>query len=268
MALGRHNVADVAAKEVAESQFNSWLIGKNLIVLDMKEQTAGVLNEVFKSLLASPPHFIRVNEKFLPAFEVPNIASYIMFSNAKKPLAIDDKDRRYFVYLSPAAPKPDAYYREYFGWVEDHAVDVWGYLLNRDVSAFLPKAPPPTTDAKEDLRERSKTKLELFLATALAENDAPLDRDLVALSDISHNLPHQVGKPSLRAIADILGDLGAKKLRQVRLDEKKKGGRRPWIWAIRRAEMYAQQGETQLREAFKKQRQAAKTSVVAGVISR
>lgn len=137
VALGAANVREIDADDLA-SGYSDYLAGTRLLIVEemqMHERKA-MMNRL-KPLIAAPPHTLRVNVKFQPQYEIPNLIATIFFTNMENALAISAKDRRYFVTWNEAQPKPDTYYTELVAWFDaGGAAHAARWLLDRDVSSF------------------------------------------------------------------------------------------------------------------------------------
>lgn len=104
-----------------------------------------------KPLIAGPPDVIRVDEKNIREYSVPNLCGMIITTNHKaNGLYLPADDRRHFVAWSQL--DKDNFDEEYWNrlWKWYHAGGfghVAAYLAGLDLSAFDPKAPPPKTEA-------------------------------------------------------------------------------------------------------------------------
>jgi hypothetical protein len=123
------------------------------------------LENTLKPIIAAPPELLMVNRKGLHPYYALNRVFVIAFSNERVAISLPSEDRRWFVIWC-AAPKLS----------EAHAVSLWNwyqhrggfqavahYLHTRDVSAWNPSAPPPTTEAKLIMVEHGMSTAESFL---------------------------------------------------------------------------------------------------------
>jgi hypothetical protein len=95
--------------------------------------------------------------KFLNPYTIANLASVLCFTNHEGALYLEDSDRRWFMYSSKMRPESPTYYKRLHDWLDNGgAAYVYRYLLDRDVSAFAPDAPPPMTEAKRLALESSR----------------------------------------------------------------------------------------------------------------
>jgi hypothetical protein len=101
-----------------------------------------------KSITASPPDVLGVNEKYIPKHYIPNCVGIIITTNHKDGLYLPAEDRRHYVAWSQAEPTDFEanYWSELWDWL-NHGGDshVAAYLMQLDISAFDIKAPPRKT---------------------------------------------------------------------------------------------------------------------------
>ena len=116
--LGRTNVS-VPDNTDLSSNNNSWMEAKQLVIVEelMQKDQLEVANKL-KGYITQPT--IRINEKYLKAYEVENLANFMCFTNHRDALRVqDDDDRRWLVLWSDAEPRETAYYQELFGRLGD-----------------------------------------------------------------------------------------------------------------------------------------------------
>jgi hypothetical protein len=94
---------------------------------------------------------LKINEKHLREYYVPNCCSVIITSNYKTDgIYLPEDDRRHYVAYSELT-KEDftrAYWDDLWNWYDGGGYGhVAAYLAALDISAFAPKAPPPKTAA-------------------------------------------------------------------------------------------------------------------------
>ena len=104
-----------------------------------------------KALIAAPPDVIRVDEKNIREYPVPNVCGVIITTNHKSDgLYLPADDRRHFVAWSDCTREEfDAdYWNTLWQWYGDGGIGhVAAYLAQLDLSGFDAKAPPPKTEA-------------------------------------------------------------------------------------------------------------------------
>ena len=104
-----------------------------------------------KTVIAAPPDVLKINEKNLREYYVPNCCSVVITSNYKTDgIYLPEDDRRHYVAYSELRKEDfsKAYWDGIWGWYDDGGYDhVAAYLATLDISLFAPKAPPPKTAA-------------------------------------------------------------------------------------------------------------------------
>jgi len=122
------------------------------------------MENVLKPIIAAPPEYLPVNRKGLHPYNALNRIWVLCFSNERAAISIPSNDRRWFCVWSDAPRMTDAEGAAMWAWYSagGNAI-VAGYLASRDVSAFLPGASPPMTEAKAIMVERGRSAHEEYL---------------------------------------------------------------------------------------------------------
>lgn len=144
------NYAVVGREELASS-FNSWSRNKQFI---LGEEITGSDSHDFPDKLKAyvTGEEIRINEKFIKGFTLPNRMNFLFASNHANAFLLDAADRRYSVHelsekldVEWATNVYDPYYKSHEG-----ASAIYWYLKHKvDTSSFNPRAPAPMTEAKQ-----------------------------------------------------------------------------------------------------------------------
>lgn len=94
--VGIHNTSFPSERTIVDSQFNSWVAEKRLVVVG--EIYSGKSWKAYQNLKSyvSDKH-IEVNKKFMPAYTLMNWAHFICSSNSMRALKIEDTDRRWYI---------------------------------------------------------------------------------------------------------------------------------------------------------------------------
>jgi hypothetical protein len=123
---------------------------------DQGEVNKYKLHDHMKTLLAAPPECLRVNEKHLRPYYIPNVVKVVVTTNHRyDSLYLPADDRRHYVQWSESTSAD--FTKEYFDaiWHEyDHGTglaDVAALLHSLDLSSFSPHAPPEKTTAFWDI---------------------------------------------------------------------------------------------------------------------
>ncbi len=188
-ALGLHNVKTITP-ELLAGQWTHYLLAQLVRVEEMMNFKRKEMANKLKPWLCAPPETVSINCKNVKQYDIPNVQNWIMFTNHKDALSIEDTDRRYWVHeCRLEAPREAAYYAKLYEWYDNGGCEkVAGWLLQRDLSAFNPTAAPPATDAKRAMAVQSQSKqvrwaYEQLTAGEFAGRSIVLCRELVKLAD-------------------------------------------------------------------------------------
>lgn len=105
-----------------------------------------------KALLATPPDMLRIDQKQLPEYYVPNVVGVVITTNNRENgIFLPRDDRRHFVAWSELPendPASATRCARLWRWYEAGGLaNVVAYLRTRNIGGFDPKAPPPKTPA-------------------------------------------------------------------------------------------------------------------------
>jgi hypothetical protein len=165
-AIGRSNVSIVKNEELSSS-WGYALEAEVMVINELRQAEARdrrAMENVLKPIIAAPPEYLPVNRKGLHPYNALNRIWVLCFSNERAAISIPSNDRRWFCVWSDAPRMTDAEGASMWQWYESggYAI-VAGYLASRDVSAFLPGASPPMTEAKAIMVERGRSAHEEYL---------------------------------------------------------------------------------------------------------
>jgi Family of unknown function (DUF5906) len=152
-AVGPWNVHEILPDQLLGS-FNGFL--KSVILRineahDLGEYDRYAFYDRSKAYIATPPDVVRVNEKFVKEYQIPNLCGVVVTTNHKTDgLFLPADDRRHYVAwseLSKEEFETDYWLRLYRWYDNGGAGHVAAYLAQLDLSGFDAKAPPPKTTA-------------------------------------------------------------------------------------------------------------------------
>lgn len=157
-AVGYWNMREVSPVVLVES-FNDWVKSVILRVSeardlggnDMSATNRYALYEHMKVLTTAPPEVLRVNEKHLRQYAVPNVMGVIVTTNYQDGMYLPADDRRFFCAWSELTKGDFAedYWRDLYKWFDDGGAEhVAAFLHSVNLAGFDPGAPPPWTTAK------------------------------------------------------------------------------------------------------------------------
>jgi hypothetical protein len=186
-AVGPWNFIEVSPHHML-GRFNGFL--KSVILRVSEARDLGDVNRFqfydhMKAYTAAPPDVLRIDEKHLPEYAIPNCCGVIITTNHKADgIYLPPDDRRHHVAWSALTKEAfsDDYWKKLWGYYDGGGDrHVAAYLAARDISQFNPKAPPPKTPAFWDIVDA---------------NRAPEDSELADLLD-------ELGNPATVTLAEI-----------------------------------------------------------------
>jgi len=187
-AVGPWNFCEVSPHHML-GRFNGFL--KSVILRVSEARDLGDVNRFqfydhMKAYTAAPPDVLRVDEKHLPEYAIPNCCGIVITTNHKADgIYLPPDDRRHLVAWSDLSKDDfdERYWNSLWLWYETGGAEhVAAYLVKRDISQFNPKAPPPKTPAFWDIVDANRAPEDGELADLLDELGNPTT---VTLAEIS-----------------------------------------------------------------------------------
>ena len=133
--------------------------------------------ETSKTTLASPPEYLQVEEKFVPAYYVPNCCGVVMTTNHKvNGIYLPPDDRRHYVAWSPRKPgdfSAERFDTLYAWFASGGNAHVQAYLAAYNLSGFNAKAPPPKTQAWHEIVSAGRSPEDAELADLIDKMGCP-----------------------------------------------------------------------------------------------
>jgi Family of unknown function (DUF5906) len=188
-AIGPWNFGDVSPQQII-GRFNGFL--KSVILRISEARDLGDMDRFAfydhtKALITAPPDVLRIDEKFVAEYYIPNVVGIAITTNHKADgIFLPADDRRHFVAWSELGK--DDFDADYFPglwrWYdrENGRGHVAAYLLRLDLSSFDPKAPPPKTPAFWDIVQASRVPEDAEMQDAL--DRLPPSTKVVTIDDI------------------------------------------------------------------------------------
>lgn len=219
--------------EQLESPFTSWAENKLFIV--MEEVHVSGSNR-FKIMGKLKPFLtnavIPINRKNKPEYTVPNIANYLLLSNHRNAIALENTDRRYCILLSRIQTEEQvlsinqAHFDIMFDLIDKYPGTIREYFMTRQLNKkFNPNSRAPFTTHKKLMRDMSKTSLQLIVEEFINDSQEFLVTEKMIsskrLSDlVSCDFSVSKLKTSRRNISQTLVDIGYLKIeKRVRIDK-------------------------------------------------
>lgn len=150
--------ATVLNQRGLEDKFNSdWTDSKLFLLAEevvTRQEMWHIKNEL-KELVTGD--WVRINTKQVAAYRQRNQINLIFLSNEGMPLPLDNDDRRHLVIWTPPQ-REESYYDAINAEIDAGGVAaLYHHLLELDLADFHPKKRPPSTHAKAELIQVSKT---------------------------------------------------------------------------------------------------------------
>ena len=196
-AIGAWNFAEVSPQQVL-GRFNGFLKSVILRVSearDLGDRDRFSFYDHMKALIAAPPDTLRVDEKNVPEYSIPNCCGVIITTNYKNDgIYLSPDDRRHFVAWSPRDKEDEhfqnRYWKELWNYYDNGGLQhVAAYLRSLDLSRFDPKAPPPKTAAFWTIVDANRSSEEAELSDAIEQLGNPDALTLVQLQGATSGTP-------------------------------------------------------------------------------
>lgn len=179
-AIGPWNFVEVSPQHML-ARFNGFL--KSVILRISEARDLGEFDRFkfydhSKAYIAAPPDVLRVDEKHLHEYSIPNVSGVIITTNHKTDgIFLPEDDRRHFVAWSELSRESfdEAYWTTLWRWYygEGGNGHVAAYLASLDISGFDPKAPPRKTQAFWEIVDASRAPEDAEMQTAIDRLGAP-----------------------------------------------------------------------------------------------
>lgn len=174
-AIGAWNFREASPQQIL-GRFNGFLKAVILRVSearDLGEYDRFSFYDHMKTYTAAPPDTLRVDEKNLREYDIPNVCGVIITTNHKNDgIYLSEDDRRHYVAWSTRQKEDPAfqggYWPDMWRWYHTGGIaHVAAYLRQYDLNGFDPKAPPPKTAAFWSIVDSNRPAEESELADAI-----------------------------------------------------------------------------------------------------
>jgi putative DNA primase/helicase len=188
---GHANVSKIGNRELG-AQFNGFMACRQLIVCEEIKGDGDLRHDAegMKDWISG--HEVFVNEKYVKAYSVRNVANFLFLSNHRLPLFIQKHDRRYAV-VDTQTPLGDALGTEIKAWAMSGGISCVRYFLEHEVdfTGFTPTANARPTAAKLAVIDAGRSAIERFAQNVMDDADRPVlatTRKLYYLAEREINL--------------------------------------------------------------------------------
>lgn len=233
--MGVSNVTMANANTIIKSDFSDWAWGQCLLCVEEIRLTSSrgmdkwdAINRI-KTFITN--NVIEIHPKGAAPMNVLNTTSYLLFSNYKDALPLDDNSRRYCVLFSRWQRKDDIrafkdnnpnYYSRLYGALGESPGALRQWLLNHECSDnFRPADDAPTTGAMKTMVRKSKSEFIQVLDDLIGE-DLTLEasRNLVDITGLAEiMMASGVEWPGPKLLGNLLERDGYESLGKVRIPD-------------------------------------------------
>ena len=244
--LGDSNVSN-PSNEAIHEDYTEWQKSCQLIIIEelMSRGRLELMNK-FKPMITQPIAVIR--EMYKASYEQPNRFNFLIFTNHKDAIIIDETDRRYCVLYSNAEPKEPSYYEMLFDWTSSNPGKILNWFMERDLSSFKPYAHAPMTKSKRELVQDGLSPLQRWVTDGIELENWPFHSDILSIEHLIACLPNYLKNVHPNAINKELKKAGARELKQVKLSS----GNYARLMTIRRHEIWTNANDTKLVNQYEK----------------
>jgi hypothetical protein len=222
------NSATITGVDLHDERYG-WLRGRQFILAEEVTQ-AGRRSDsgLIKHLITGDT--IRINEKYIPAYSLPNKANIYFTSNAPDAIRLDKDDRRMGIG-EVSTRRPDKFWEEMDEWVRGGGAASFAWHLKNKVTlrGFKSNARAPESFAKETMIYTSMSAIEQWAMDLIADPESVLPRevtraapnkDVFAVADLLVCVPEETARMSggVTSLGRALAKIGAVRAGPVRTD--------------------------------------------------
>lgn len=191
-AIGPWNFQEESPRTILDSRFNGYKKSIIFRISEARDLGAAERHTLYnhtKTLITAPPATLRVNEKYIKEYYIPNVCGVIFTTNYRDGLTLEPDDRRHYCVWSPRQKEDPrlagSYFKDLYAYFDNGGDrDVMAYLLQVDLIGFDPKAPPPQTSFWWELVNSSRAPEAAELTDILDKLEWP---DAVTVARIRSN---------------------------------------------------------------------------------
>jgi hypothetical protein len=161
--------------------FNSWMKSATFILGDevTTRESKRSLAEEMKNWITRDS--VRINEKYIREYELPNYAQFYLTSNHHNALALEKGDRRYFVHEVTAPPADAKTFARLGQWKNEQKninALLYHFMEEVDLAGFNPMAQPPLTEDKEEVIRANMSDMDAWAEQLALNADDPDHEEL------------------------------------------------------------------------------------------
>ena len=197
-----HNYTVISGEELLTG-FNDYALSTKYLHINEAElgdrREAIAVSNKLKPLAAAPPDTLRVNQKGIKPIKVRNILNATMTTNSQEPIKINGVSRRFLALWSDLkirdhndTMKPEwlEYWNIRWPWMKGEG---WKHIANYlmytvDLTGFNPAEAPPMTDFMRDIRDSSKSPMQLTVEAFIRKGHGAFACDIASSSELCNTL--------------------------------------------------------------------------------
>jgi len=165
--VGVNNVGYPTENDIVESQFNSWMANRRLVVVaEIYSGHSWKAYNKLKTYITDTE--IMVNEKNMKRYKTENWAHFFASSNSPKAMKIEDSDRRWLCPTLTEAKWPIKRFDEFNSWLNSGGLAIVKHWAEQYGDYVARGEPAPMTSKKKEMIAASRTPEEI-MAAELAE---------------------------------------------------------------------------------------------------
>lgn len=150
------------------ARYNDWAANSQFVLGDEIGSSSALhhdrrlAGDVIKRLITRET--VRINQKYLPTFELADCINYLFTSNHPDAFYIEPGDRRFFVHEVTEPPLDEDFYERFDKWYRGPSIAaLFDYLLRVDLGEFNARAPAFATYDKTEMILLSASDLDAWL---------------------------------------------------------------------------------------------------------
>lgn len=229
--MGPYNVQMLNA-HIFESDFTDWADGQCVSCVEevriVKAQNKYEVINRIKPFITNK--WVEIHPKGKPIYNARNTTSYLLFSNFKDALPLDDDGRRFLVLFSRWQRKAQLslfveenphYYEKLYAAIEESAGAIRQWLLSHEQSEeFNPMGNAPATAARSFMVKQSKPEFIQILEEIIAEDESECaDEYLINTTTLPQAITaHDGDWPHVKVMTSMLQRAGWEDLGRIRIE--------------------------------------------------
>jgi hypothetical protein len=182
--------------DLLEKEYTSWAEGKILITMEEIHVSGTNRHKVMGKLKPFITNkAVNINAKFKTEYLIPNVSNYLLLTNHKDAIAIEDSDRRFCIMHSRLQTKAQVmelqnsnHFDELYDAIENYPGTIKQFFLDRKISKdFNPTGNSPEFDGKQVTHELTKSSLRLAIDQMIADQYEMISQPVLSSAAVLRN---------------------------------------------------------------------------------